>query len=125
MGVTEYWRFDATGHRFAIVPVRCPLRGRTGTEDGRYRRMPRSNDDGILRVHSEVLGLDFCVLPDLELRLYDPATGQWLPSHEESETARQAPETALRPEQEARQASDVARQAAGDEVRMLRQRLKI
>ena len=36
-----------------------------------------------------------------------------------------AAESGLRTEQEARQASDVARQAAGDEVRMLRQRLKI
>ena len=146
MGVSEYWRFDATGQCFTPVLIGDRL------VDGEYRRMPLSHDDGILRVHSEVLGLDFCVLPGLELRLYDPATGQWLPSHEESETARQAAEsgwqaadaarhvaesgwqaaetarqtaeTALRMEQAARQASDAARQAAEYEVRMLRQRLR-
>ena len=153
MGVSEYWRFDATGQCFDPVLTGERL------VDGEYRRMPLSNDDGILRGYSEVLGLDFCVLPDLELRLYDPAAGQWLPSHEESETARQesetarqvaesgwqaaetslhvaetgwqaaetarqAAETALRTEQEARQASDAARQAAEDEARMLRQRLR-
>ena len=111
MGVSEYWRFDATGQCFAPVLIGELL------VDGEYRRMPLSHDDGILRGHSEVLGLDFCVLPGLELRLYDPATGQWLPSHEESETARQTAETALRVEQE-------ARQAAEDEARMLRQRLR-
>ena len=146
MGVTEYWRFDATGQCFAPVLIGERL------VDGEYRPMPLSNDDGILRIHSEVLGLDFCVLPGLELRLYDPTAGQWLPSHEESETARhvaesgwqaadaarhvaesgwqaaetarQAAETALRTEQEARQASDAARQAAENEARMLRQRLR-
>ena len=132
MGVTEYWRFDATGLCFAPVLIGELL------VDGEYCRMPLSHDDGTLRGYSEVLGLDFCVLPGLELRLYDPVTGQWLPSHEESETARQAAEsgwqaaetarqtaeTALRMEQEARQASDAARQAAEDEVRMLRQRLR-
>ena len=113
MGVTEYWRFDATGHCFAPVLIGERL------EDGEYRRMPLSNDDGILRIHSEVLGLDFCVLPGLELRLYDPATAQWLPSHEESETARQAAESGWQAAETARhvaesgwQAAETARQTA-------------
>ena len=111
MGVSEYWRFDATGQCFAPVLIGERL------VDGEYRPMPLFHDNGILRIHSEVLGLDFCVLPGLELRLYDPATGQWLPSHEESETARQAAESALSAEQ-------AARRTAEDEVRMLRQRLR-
>ena len=139
MGVTEYWRFDATGQCFAPVLIGERL------VDGEYRRMPLSHDDGILRGHSEVLGLDFCVLPGLELRLYDPVTGQWLPSHEESETARQAAEsgwqaadvarhvaesgwqaaeTARQTAETALRMEQAARQAAEDEVRMLRQRLR-
>ncbi len=118
MGVTEYWRFDPTGECFTPALVGERL------EDGEYREIPLSSEDSILRGHSDVLGLDFCVLPGLELRLYDPVSGLWLHTHQESEIAREAAETALGTEQAARQDAEAARQAAEDEARMLRERLR-
>ena len=125
MGVPEYWRFDPTGDCFTPSLVGERL------ENGVYRGIPRYAEDGILWAHSEVLGLDICVLPGLELRLYDPATGEWLHTHQESEAARQAAEAARHTEAAARQAAEdalkaeqAARQSAEDEARALRERLR-
>ena len=108
MGATEYWRFDPTGDCFTP-----PLVGER-LEDGQYREIPLYTEDGILRGYSELLELDICVLPGLELRLYDPATGEWLHTHQESEDARQAAEDAQQAESAARQEAEDARQAAED-----------
>ena len=87
MGVTEYVRFDPTGNYFTPALVMETL---DGTE---YRQQALITDgDGILRGHSDVLGLDICVAPDLSLRLYDPAEGEWLRTHQETEFARLAAE---------------------------------
>ena len=87
MEVTEYWRFDPSGSYFAP-----PLIGER-LEDGEYTEMPvATGGDGILRGHSRVLGLDLCVMPDGNLRLYDPASGQWLRTHHETEEALRAAE---------------------------------
>ena len=132
MGVTEYWRFDPTGDCFTPSLVGERL------ENGVYRGIPRYAEDGILWAHSELLGLDLCVLPGLELRLYDPATGEWLHTHQESEAARQVAEDARETEAAARQtaegarqaaeaaliAEQAARQSAEDEARILRERLR-
>ena len=139
MGVTEYWRFDATGRYFAPALVGERL------VDGEYQPIPITTDaDGILRGHSEVLGLDICVKPGLELRLYDPQSGQWLRTHQETEEARQAEAAARQAAEDARQAAEdarqsesaarqaaeeakerasAARQAAEEEVRRLREQL--
>ncbi len=53
------------------------------------------DSEGVISCHSEVLGLDICVLPSLEFRLYDPATGLRLRNHREDAAARQATEAAL------------------------------
>ena len=91
MGVTEYVRFDPTGDHFTPPLVMETLDG------AEYREQPLTTDgDGNLRAHSAVLDLDFCVLPDQQLRLYDPTTGQWLRTHQETEDARRASEEALR-----------------------------
>ncbi len=106
MGVQEYVRFDPTGSYFT------PALALERLDDGIYREQPLYNDAaGILRGHSAVLGLDICVLPGLELRLYDPATGQWLLTHQEAEDARQAEAVARQAEAVARQAEAAARQA--------------
>ena len=118
MGVTEYWRFDPTGDCFTP-----PLVGER-LENGQYRRIPLSTEDGILRGYSQLLGLDLCVLPGLELRLYDPATGEWLHTHQESEAARQAAEDARQAAEDALIAEQAARQAVEDEARILRERLR-
>ncbi len=104
MGVTEYWRFDPTGEHFTPELVGERLVG------GVYQTIPLETDgDSVLRGRSDVIGLDICARPGLELRLYDRAAEQWLRTHKESEEA-------LRMEAE-------ARQAAEDEVRRLREQL--
>ena len=125
MGVTEYWRFDPTGDCFTPSLVGERL------ENGQYREIPLSSEDGILRGYSELLGLDLCVLPGLELRLYDPVTGEWLHTHQESEAARQVEAAARQVAETAREAAEdaliaeqAARQAAEDEARILRERLR-
>ena len=100
MGVPEYWRFDPAGRYF-----RPPLVGER-LVNGQYQPIPVAMDaDGILRGHSAILGLDLCVLPDGQLRFYDPQSGQWLRTYEE-EVALRERETA------AREAETAAREAA-------------
>ncbi len=105
MGVSEYWRFDPTGEFFtpALVGERLV--------DGEYRTIPLETDSGgVLWGRSATLGLDICVKPGVELRLYDPEGGRWLRTHWESE--------------EALQAEAAARQAAEEEARQLREQLR-
>ena len=90
LGVTEYWRFDPTGNLFT------PALEGDRLVDGAYQPVPIATDDaGILRGNSDVLGLDLCVRPELELRLYDPASGDWLRNLDEAEEALAETETTL------------------------------
>ena len=119
MGVSEYWRFDPRGEFFVPELIGEELSG------GEYRPLPLLTDaDGILRGHSALLGLDICVRPGLELRLYDPVAGQWLLAPEESYAAYQASETARQSSEAARQAAEVALQDAEEENRRLREQLR-
>ena len=112
MGVTEYWRFDPRGEFFVPELIGEQLSG------GEYRPLPLHTDaDGILRGHSALLGLDICVRPGLELRLYDPAAGQWLLAPEESYAAHQSSEAA-------RQDAEAALRDAEEENRQLREQLR-
>ena len=105
MEVSEYWRYDPTGTFFSPELVGERLAG------GEYQPITLETDaDGILRGHSDVLGLDICARPGLELRLYDPENALWLRTHRESE--------------EALLAAEAGRQAAEDEVRRLREQLR-
>ncbi len=91
MGVTEYWRFDPTSGY--LTP---PLVGER-LEAGEYTGLPLDTDaDGTLRGRSAVLGMDISVMPDGSLRLYDPATGQWLRTHHETREALKTAEEELR-----------------------------
>ena len=125
IGVAEYWRFDPTGRFFTPPLVGERL---VGTE---YRPVAVVEDEaGIWRGHSAIFELDICVLPGLDLRLFDPATGEWLPTHWESETGRQAAESALQASETSRQnteaalqASETARRAAEAEIARLRAEL--
>ena len=108
MGVTEYVRFDPTGRLFTPALIMETLHGTA------YRQQPLATDaDGILRGYSAVLELEFCVTPTLELRLYDPATGEWLRTHQESEAARHA-------EADARHAAEAEVTRLQAELRRLR-----
>ena len=119
MGVTEYARFDPTGRYFTPALVMETL---DGTE---YREQPLTTDDGgTLRGHSAILDLEICVSPALELRLYDPAAGEWLRTHQETEAARRESEAARRESEAARRESEAARRAAEDEIDRLRSELR-
>ena len=112
MGVLEYWRFDPTSNYF--FP---PLIGER-LVDGEYVAIEVTTDgEGIIRGHSAILGLDVCALPDGNLRLYDPVSGQLLRSYGEEVAARQASEAMLRE-------AEAAREAAERELRMLREELQ-
>ena len=112
IGVTEYWRFDPTGGTF-FTPA---LIGERLESDG-YRRLPSTTDaDAALRIHSAVLELDFCFRADGQLRLYDPASGQWLRTPREDGEGREALQIALRE-------SEAARQSAEAENARLREQL--
>ena len=103
MGVTEYWRFDPTGECFTPELV-----GETLVE-GQYRELPLERDvEGRLWGRSAVLGLDIYALPDLELRLYDPADRKWLLTPRENEEARLAAVAAHLESEEARLAAEAA-----------------
>ena len=90
MGVTEYARFDPTGDHFTPPLVLEVLDG------AEYRERPLTTDaGGNLRAYSAVLDLDFCVLPDRQLRLYDATSGEWLRTHQETEDARRVAEAEI------------------------------
>ena len=95
MGVTEYWRFDPRGDFFVPELMGEQLSG------GEYRTLPLQEEaDGTLWGHSTVLGLDSCSRPGLELRLYDPAAGQWILTPEEGYEAHREAEAALKDAEE-------------------------
>ena len=85
LGVTEYWRHDATGGEFygeALVGERLV--------DGEYSRIEmRRESDGRVWGHSDVLNLELW-WEDGELRFLDPVTGDRLLSQEEEQDGRLA-----------------------------------
>ena len=89
MGVPEYWLYDPTGDY--LTPRLQGFR----LVDGQYAPIP-VRGDGALTGRSEVLALELRLYPDDRFRFHDPASGQDLPSLEESEAAREALETRLR-----------------------------
>ena len=105
LGVEEYWRLDPqNGALFSPALIGERLM------NGGYEPIDVTREEsGYLRGHSPVLGLDICVRPDGETRLYDPAGGQWLNS--------------LQEEQAARREAQTARQQAEAENRRLREQL--
>ena len=89
-GVAEYWRFDPTGEMFDP-----PLEG-DRLANGAYQPIPTATDaSGILRGYSAILELEICVRPELELKLYDPATAAWLRNLNDAEDALSAAQDAL------------------------------
>ena len=120
MGVLEYWRFDPeNGKYFREVLIGERL------VNGEYVRMEvRRGADGTLRGRSDFLGLDLCVRPDGQIRLYDPAAGEWLLSHGEAVSER---DDAARRAQEAARERDIANAALREsnaEIERLRAALR-
>jgi Uma2 family endonuclease len=110
LGVEEYWRFDAT-----TVYYPEPLAGER-LQEGRYSPLSVSRDlDGIIRGYSPLLGLFLC-WDQANLRFFDPTTGEFLRTLNESESAlfaaRVAQETAEN------RAAALGDRAAADEARI-------
>ena len=100
LGVREYWRFDATGGEFYGEPL-------VGERlvDGEYRRLVmRSEEDGRVGGHSDVLNLELW-WEDGELRFWDPVTDRWLLSQEEEQDGRLAAEARVEEERTGRLAA--------------------
>jgi Uma2 family endonuclease len=121
--VKEYFLFDPRGEY--LDP---PLQGYR-LRAGHYRPIrPRQR-----RLPSQTLGLHLEQVGD-QLRLYDPATGQWLPTpaertvraeqaQQEAEAGRQRAEQAQREAQEDRQRAEQESERLRHEVEELRRRL--
>ena len=78
LGVSEYWRYDATGGEFYGEPLVGEY-----LMDGEYRRFElRHEPDGRVWSHSEALNLDIWWMED-DLRFWDPVAGDWLLRREE------------------------------------------
>lgn len=90
MGVAEYFQYDPTGDY--LRPHQ--LKG-ASLVSGRYSpKKPEVLADGVLSIHSEVLGLDLRVISG-ELRFYDPVTGKMLPSYSETRSLAEQAERQL------------------------------
>jgi Uma2 family endonuclease len=113
LAVKEYFLFDPLAEY--LDP---PLQGYRLRQGG-YRRMRPLKG----RLPSQVIGLHLEANGD-ELRLYNPATGKWLPTVYEIEQARQEEAAARQQEAAARQQEATARQQAEAEVERLRQELE-
>ena len=87
LGVKEYWMYDPTGEYFSPV-----LQGLRLAGGGYVRKLPVASPDGALTLRSDTLGLELRAR-DGEMRFRDPATGETLLSHAETEAARRAAES--------------------------------
>ena len=100
LGVREYFLYDPRAEYLAP-----PLQG-WRLHEGAYRAMPAVtvlSNRGV-SIASEVLGLEFRdEREERRLRLRDPATGEFLLTHEESERAREAAEQAREEAERARE----------------------
>ena len=96
LGVKEYWCFDPTGACYTPALIAEVL----NPETRRYEPLPVVSDpSGELRCFSPLLGVEFRVEAGLQLRIYDPETGERLRTLEESEEL-------LRAETEARREAE-------------------
>ena len=104
LGVGEYWRFDATEEFYPE-----PLAGER-LVDGEYAAIETvRGPDGIIRGHSETLGLDLCWDHGF-LRFYDPVEGRYLRNLVEAEELIKEESAAL--------------QAAEERIRQLEEQLR-
>ena len=113
MGVSEYWRFDGSGKGL----YSRPLSGDRLVGDT-YEPIDLTEEaDGEVRGYSPALSLYLCVDDEDRLRFWDPATRNYLPTHDEALEERDQ-ERAARIEAENRAAEAEA------EVARLRDRLR-
>ncbi len=84
LGVKEYFQYDPSGEY--LKPM--SLQG-VRLEQGNYEAIASSIlPDGVLSLHSELLGLDLHLYPDKRFRFFDPKSNQILRSYAEAEHER-------------------------------------
>ena len=112
LGVQECWQYDPMGDYLAPALQGFRLVA------GHYEPLPATvSPEGTQMLHSRVLGLEVS-LEEGRLRFVDPATGQRLLTHQETEQARRAveeraaQETALRQAAEAQATEEALRRQA-------------
>lgn len=108
LGVRELWLFEPFGLKLAGYRLR----------DGTYESIRPLPDGGM---PSPVLGLDI-VVEEHEFRFRNPATGEVLPSHKQSESQRRQAESARDVAETARDEAETARRAAEERARQARRR---
>ena len=108
LGVKEYFQYDPSSK---LLQSRS-LNG-VRLENGKYVAIASSVlDDGTLSLHSEVLGLDLHLYPNLGFRFFDPISNQILRSYAEAELARSQAELERAFEHQARLEAEAAQQQA-------------
>ena len=103
MGVPEYWLFDPKGGQF---PRGMPRLQGLALVGGLYRPIPQRVERGMAMIRSNVLALDVRREGEL-LRFRDPATGEDIRHHAESESIAKAAQ--LRDQEAARAGREAAR----------------
>ena len=121
-GVREFWYLDHDAwysHQSHDVTL-------TGDKlvTGKYVPIPITREqDGVIRGHSEILGLDVCWDRGIT-RFRDPSTGEYLPDNREMKEARDAAETQRDIAETERDAERAGRIAAEAELSRLREQLR-
>ncbi|WP_373509886.1 Uma2 family endonuclease [Thiocapsa sp.] len=117
LGVKEYWQYDPTGDY-----LEPRLQGLQLIERNYWPLPVQERSGSDLRMRSAVLGLDLW-LNEGQLRFHDPATGEPLRSHAESELARRAAEQARQAAEQERQNAEARAEKEARQCRALEARL--
>ena len=115
MGVPEYWLFDPTGD---LYPRGQPRLQGLALADGKYEPLEERVEGGLRLIRSPVLGLDLRAQGEF-IRFRDPATGEDVRHHRESEAA--AKRQAKRAKRQAKRAKRHAAQRKVAEARAVRE----
>ena len=125
LGISEYWRFDATGGSL----YGCPLVGERLVNDEYQPYELHTDADGIIWAHSELLNLDFRWDGEM-FRARDPLTGEDINTFSEERDAREMDRAAWRAaearadaEQQARLAAEAQSRALEAELERLRRQM--
>jgi hypothetical protein len=103
LGVKEYFQYDPS-----IQILKPSALNGVRLEHGEYVAIASSVlADGTLALHSEVLGLDLHLYPNLNFRFFDPISNQMLRSYAEAEHDRSIAELERLYEQQARREAEV------------------
>ena len=119
MGISEYWRFDATGGEFYGYPLEGDL-----LRDGVYQPLPLTTEpDSMVWGYSPALDLCLCAQGQ-RLRFYDRKTRRYLHNITESNAALSQSYAALAEVTAERNAERAARLASEAKVERLQEQVR-